>query len=137
MKKLLLLLVFVTTIYSCSNPDITLENNIIGKWKLIEVKFPKIAKISPPKSSIDYSHKNIIYNFQANNILIVSGGNNEGYSNGNYDFYYGEDHLSTIDNPKVFLVKINESKWTYNLTNEKMILGKSYVDGPDLVFEKR
>ncbi len=136
MKKLFCLIVFTTTIFSCSNTDVISENQIIGEWKLIEAKIPKAAGVNSSTGSIDYSNNDIIYNFKSNNILTVSGGTNVGYPNGNYDYFWGEDYLSTTTDPKILLVKINESKWIYNLINEKMILEKSYIDGPDLVFER-
>jgi hypothetical protein len=38
--------------------------------------------------------------------------------------------------PKTLLVKINTSKWIYSFKDGEMILGQSYVDGPNLVFKK-
>jgi len=44
------------------NPN---SDDIIGKWKLVEIRING--------NIIDYSNDNIIYDFQANNKLIVSG----------------------------------------------------------------
>ena len=55
----------------------------------------------------------------------------------NMSFFFGEDHLGGSSDPKVLLVKINSTKWTYDLTNGIMILGLSYVDGPNLIFERK
>jgi hypothetical protein len=38
---------------------------------------------------------------------------------------------------KIPLVIINGSKWTYLMIDGKMVLGKSYADGSDYVFEKQ
>lgn len=131
MKKILTLLLigFLTSI--CSNDD-DISNQIIGNWKLTEAKFYGFEG----EGSIDYSDENIIYNFKSNGILVVSGGDNAGYTNGEYEYFFGKDHLGGNTDPKVLLVKINNSKWTYDLTNRKMTLGKSYVDGPNLIFER-
>lgn len=132
MKRILTLLLIGFLISSCSNDD-DISNQIIGNWKLTEAKFYGIEG----EGSIDYSDENIIYNFKANGILVVSGGDNAGYTNGEYEYFFGEDHLGGNTDPKVLLVKINNSKWTYDLTNKKMTLGQSYVDGPNLIFERK
>lgn len=131
MKKLLILILAMATFSSCSNDD-DISDQITGKWKLLEVRSYGFGG----KTSIDYSDENIIYNFQSNGILVITGGENVDYWNGEYDYFFGEDHLGGDSDPKVLLVKIDGSKWTYNLTKGKMTLGQSYVDGPDLVFER-
>lgn len=102
--------------------------------KLIEIQIFNFGG----QNSIEYSNENIIYDFQPNGVLRITGGQNIGYSSGEYDYFFGEDYLGggTTD-PKILLVKINDSKWTYNLTNRKMTLGQSYVDGNDLIFERK
>jgi hypothetical protein len=135
MKKIMTLILIGILTFSCSNND-EITDQIVGNWKLTEAKFYGLQGGSSSEGSIDYSNENIIYNFQANGILMVSGGENAGYPNGEYEYFFGEDYLGSSNDPKSLLVKINTSKWTYNLTNGKMTLGKSYVDGPDLVFEK-
>jgi len=135
MKKIMILMLIGILALSCSNDD-EITNQIVGNWKLTEAKFYGLQGGSSSEGSIDYTDENIIYNFQTNGILIVSGGENAGYTNGEYEYFFGEDYLGSSNDPKSLLVKINNSKWTFNLTNGKMTLGKSYVDGPDLVFEK-
>lgn len=124
----------VATITSCSKDDDSSGNQIIGEWKLIAAKVFNFGG----QSSTDYSTKNIIYAFQPNGILKVTGEQNIGHSPGTYEYFFREDYLGrgTTD-PKILLVKIDESKWTYNLTNSKMTLGQSYVDGADLIFERK
>jgi len=127
-------------VFSCSNDD-EINYQITGKWKLTEAKFYGLEGGNSSEGTIDYRNENIIYNFQSNGILIVSGGENAGYTNGEYEYIFGEDYLSGAPSPgeeMILLVKINNStKWTYNMTNGQMTLGDSYVDGPNLVFEKR
>lgn len=137
MKKILFLIMIIVAISSCSKGDDSSSNQIIGEWKLIEAKFYGLEGGNSSESSIDYSNENIIYDFQSNGTLTVSGGENVGYSNGEYEYFFGEDHLGGMNDPEILLVKINESKWTYDLTNGKMTLGQSYVDGSDLVFERK
>ena|SRR5690606_2095272 len=136
MKKILILIMTIATILSCANDDDSSNNQIIGEWKLIEAKFYGLEGGSSSEGSIDYSNENIIYKFQSNGVLTVYGGENAGYSNGEYEYFFGEDHLGGMNDPEILLVKINQSKWTYDLTNGKMTLGQSYVDGPNLVFER-
>jgi len=135
MKKIIILIISIGIFSSCSNDDDnSMNNEIIGEWKLMEAQIFNFGG----QSSTDYSNENIIYNFQSSGILKVTGGQNAGYPEGEYEYFFGEDYLGggTTD-PKVLLVKINDSKWTYNLTNGKMKLGKSYVDGPDLILERK
>lgn len=127
----------IATFISCSNDDDSSSNQIVGVWKLIEAKFYGLEEGSSTEGLIDYSDKNIIYDFQTNGTLTVSGGENAGYTNGVYDYIFGKDHLGGSNDPEILLVTINESKWTYDLTNGKMTLGQSYVDGPDLILESK
>lgn len=131
MKRILLLLFNVFLISSCLK-EVDISNQIIGNWKLTEVKSYGFGG----ESTIDYSDKNIIYNFKANGILVVSGGDNAGFMNGEYEYFFGEDHLGSNTDPKVLLVKINNLKWAYHLTNKKMTLSQAYVDGASLIFER-
>jgi len=127
------------TIISCSKTD-SINDQIIGEWKLIEVISYGLEGGNSSEGSIDYSKENIIYNFQSNGKLFVIGETNAAHSVGEYDYFFGEDYLSgspSENERKILLVKIDNSKWTYNLTNGVMILGKSFVDGPNLVFERK
>ena len=87
MKKVLTLLLIGFLISSCSNND-DISNQIIGNWKLMEAKFYGLEGGGSSEGSIDYSNENIIYNFKSNGILIVSGGDNAGYPNGEYEFFF-------------------------------------------------
>jgi hypothetical protein len=138
MKKILILIFTIGIFSNCSNDDNDSTNNeIIGEWKLIAARIIDFST----NPTIDYSDENIVYDFQANGILTVTGGNNVGYSNGDYEYIFVEDYLGGAPSPgevMILLVKVNNStKWTYNLTNGQMTLGNSYVDGPDLIFERK
>ncbi len=134
MIKILILILTVATISSCSKVDDSSSSQIISEWKLIEARVFNFGG----QSSTDYSTKNITYAFQPNGILKVTGEQNISHSTGTYKYFFGEDYLGggTTD-PKILLVKINGAKWTYNLTNGKMTMGQSYVDGADLIFERK
>lgn len=137
MKKVYILLLTLATLSSCSNDDDNSQTSeIVAQWKLVEAKLSGFEGGNSSNGSIDYSNQNIIYNFTANGTLIVTGEEHIGYSNGEYQYFFGEDHLGTSSDPQILLVKINQLKWTYDFTNERMTLGQSYVDGSDLVFEK-
>ncbi len=136
MKKFITLILIGILISSCSTEDDN-HSPIVGNWKLMEAKFYGLEGGTSSEDSIDYSNENIIYNFQTNEILLVSGGGNAGYPPGEYEYSFGNDNLGGGNDPQILLVKINNSKWTYDFTEGKMILGKSYVDGPDLIFERK
>lgn len=133
MKKLFSVFIFAFLLLSCSKENDTLENEIIGEWKLFEVMI--IDFQSNP--TIDYSDKNIIYTFKSDGTMIVSGGQNPGYSNGEYEYIFEEDFLGELpEGPKTWLVKINSTKWTYELSEGIMTLSNSFVDGPTLRFKR-
>lgn len=124
-EKIYLLLLIHLILLSCSKNDL-LENQILGEWKLIEERI--ISETNPDPNTIDYSNKNIIYNFKSNGKLVVTGGQNVEYPNGEYDYFFGEDYLSGFPSEnerKTLLVKIDNSKWTFNLTNGVIKLGQS------------
>ena len=136
MKKLIVVVLTIGTVLSCSSDDDNPTNSeILGKWKLIEVQIIDFGT----NPTIDYSTENIVYNFQAYGVLSVTGGANIGYPNSTYNYILEEDFLGGTPSPgeeMIWLVKVNSTKWTYNNSNGQMILGTSYVDGPDLTFER-
>jgi hypothetical protein len=132
MKKIILLILTVGILSSCSNYDDNLNNDAnIGEWKLIEGRINFSPSPEPP---IDYSKENIIYNFQANGILLVSGGDNIGIPNGEYEYVFGEDYLGGQE--KIPIIEIEGSKWVHTMENEQMTLTTNFMDGPTLLFEK-
>lgn len=136
MKKTIILIFTIALFSNCSNEDDFSMNQIVGEWKLMEAKFYGLQGGSSSEGSINYSKENVIYNFKLNTTLVVTGGKNAGYANGEYDYFFGKDLFGGINSPKVLLVKINDSKWSYELKDGKMILGKSHVDGPNLIFKR-
>ncbi|MCX2681525.1 lipocalin-like domain-containing protein [Galbibacter sp. EGI 63066] len=129
MKKILTLTLIGFLFIGCSNDDGD-TNQITGNWKLVEAKFYGLGDGSVSDGSTDYTNENIMYNFQTNGILIVSGGENAGYPSGEYEYSFEKGNSE-------LLVKINNQNWTSAFINGKMVLGDSFADGPDLVFERK
>lgn len=140
MKKALIFLMTIILLSGCTNDDETQTNPILGKWKLVKIEYYDWnSNGNAGPQTIDYSDKNITYDFRSNNKLIVTGQN---IDNGNResDYIFEEDYLSGYPSEgesKMLLVKIDGSKWTYSLTNGTMMLGQSYIDGGDLYFERK
>lgn len=141
MKNFFILFLILGTLTACSKDDEHSKmEQIIGEWKLVKMQQYAInEKGEFQLFTTDYPDKNIIYNFQVNGVLMVTGGQNVGYPTSEYDYVFEKDYLgaSTEDGSKIWLMKINGSKWTYDFTNGIMKLGKSYVDGPNLFFERK
>ena len=142
MKNFILFIFAMTFLISCNRDD---ENNstnkVNGEWKLIQGKqYVMNSSGEYELSTIEYISQNIIYNFQTNNKLKVSGGENIGYSNGEYTYEFKNDYLSgypSSGESKIDLVQIQNQKWTFNSSSSQMILDNSFVDGPTLIFEKK
>lgn len=134
MKRILILIIAITTLLSCSKDDDSTTDQIVGEWRLLRTT----CCFFEGGKTTDYSDENIIYNFKSNGILIVTGGQNVEYPIGEYKYFFGKDNLGGDTNePKTLLVKIDNNKWTYNLIEGIMTLGMSYVDGPNLQFERK
>ncbi len=141
MKRFIFLISIIITLCSCERNEIEINNNsIIGEWKLVQIDQYVMNPSGAKLSTTDYSSKNVIYNFQKNNLLKVSGGENFGYSNGEYPYEFKKDYLSGFPSPeetKINLVIINDSKWVFNYSGSQITLSKAYVDGPTLILEKK
>ncbi len=144
MKNIIYLLISFTLL-SCSTSDDS--NSIVGKWKLLRITSD--GTYTP--ALMDYSDKNIIYNFTSHyrsNMasgyeLIIDGEENSGYQNGSYGYQFREDYLNPgpwgEDDQKILLVSINGSKYSYSYSPKDriMILGQSHIEGGnDFVFKK-
>lgn len=78
--------------------------------------------------TVDYSSKNIKYEFKQNNNLIVTGVDSENlnYSNGNYKYEFKTDY-----------VEIEQFKWNSTNSQSTLILDQTYVDGPQLILTRQ
>jgi len=134
MKRILIILLTITSLASCSKSDDSVKNDqIFGEWKLNRADLHGFQGTK----TFDYSNDNIIYNFRSNGILKVTGGENLGYPSGEYNYYFGKDYLGDDTNgSKTLLVNIESSKWIYNFIDGEMVLVQSYNDGPNLIFKR-
>lgn len=136
MKKIITLLLIVFAFSGCSNDnDDTIQNPILGKWKLVETR---TLIFGSSESVDDLSDQNITYTFDSkSNLTVNTNGKIE-----TFKYEYKIDYLSgTPSSPeekKWPFVIINNQKWTYvSLAPNKIIIGKSYVDGSDLYLVKQ
>lgn len=136
MKKYILFLCTLSLFSNCSKEDtVPMDTQIIGAWKLVS------AKIIVVNSSytVDYSDQNIIYDFQPDGILFVSE-DNEVHEHGTHEYIFEEGYLGSSSNSSgntIPFVTINMyRKYFYQRIDGKMILRNSYLDGPDLTFER-
>ncbi|WP_026450494.1 hypothetical protein [Aequorivita capsosiphonis] len=131
MKKILILLLTLVTVLGCSKNDDAETNAIVGQWKLMRTVINGVAG----PTTFDYSAENILYRFNENETLVVSGEENAIHSNGEHEYFFGEDYYpGDTTGPKALLVKIDEKKWVYNLTDGEMHLEDRFV--ADLFFVK-
>ncbi len=119
--------------------SITSADQIIGEWKLIREKNPWYSSSS--SSSYDYTNDTIIYSFQPNNMLVVTGNryNNRAFSNGEYNYVFEKENFGNYQSSteyNIWHVKIKGTIWTHRSQNKLMEIGQSYVDGTDYCFEK-
>lgn len=137
MKKLLFVLIMGLSVLNCATDEDD-TNPILGEWKLITTEYyGQNSNGIIELFSTDYSDQNIVYHFKANGSLEVSGSGNSGYPSGEFDYILGNDSLGSDDGPQVLMVKINSLKWIYKLNNGTMTLGRTYVDGSDLIFKRK
>lgn len=112
---------------------------IIGKWKLTKVTLP----FTPTGSILhDYSRYSIVYEFNTNGILTVSG------ETGNIDWYRGHETgeypYSIIDEDESkeavgfagFRLKINTLYYSYSVTYKELIIDDRALDGYLYIFVK-
>lgn len=135
MKKLITLLLIVFAFSGCSDDDDTIQNPIVGKWKLVEIR---TLVFGGPESIEDISDQNITYTFDnKSNLTVNTNGKIE-----TFKYEYKLDYLSGIpsspEESKWPFVLIDDLKYTYvSLAPNKIIIGNSYVDGSDLYLVKQ
>jgi hypothetical protein len=136
MKRLALAALAGLLLWNCSRNDVKPNSPIqstaiVGVWKLIQVRPPWYGELT------DYSNNNIRFDFRSNGKLIITGAPSDVYPNGEYSYFFGLDYFDLLhepSEPKTLLVKFNNLKWGYQLTDGKMTLGQSYSDGSDFIF---
>ena len=116
MKKLYFFLLAICLIGNgCDKNKSNHAENIIGKWKLIEVEIFRIyyQPYEYQSEIIDYSNDNIIFDFQENNKLVITG--------------QIVDTLSLFDD-----FKEEEHFYEY----KRWETGNNYIPGPNLFIDK-
>lgn len=142
MKGFIFLITILITLCSCERNDIEINNSsIIGEWKLVQREQYGINSEGHYELfTTDYRSENVIYNFQKNNLLKISGGEKIGYSNGEFPYEFKKDYLSgfpSAEETKINLVVLHGSKWAFNSSGSQITLDNSHVDGAKLTFEKK
>lgn len=137
MKKIITLFLVAFLFINCSSNDNddTVENPVVGTWKLVKAES---LVFGGPNTVTDFSNQNIIYKFDnKSNLTIIKNGTN--VSTQKYE--YKLDYISESNTPgesKVNMVVIDGStKYIYHFINGQMKLEESYIDGEDLYFEKQ
>jgi hypothetical protein len=144
MKKLLLKITCMTVslilagnLASCekkeNNEDST---SIIGKWKLVEVTIP-FTQTGP--ISYDYSQYNIVYEFDTNDVLTVSGEIDHidryaGHEPGEYLYSYTQKPNEYI--PNSYTLIINGQMYACQISSEEMEFNNAFLDGSFYYFIK-
>lgn len=96
------------------------STSIIGKWKLMKEQTSGFG-------SIDYSKRNIVYEFKTNGVLTVSG-------NGNTGWKEKGRHSYSIDNYREIQAGYSSS-W-YNVSPGELIIDSRPLDGSAFYFAK-
>ncbi|MCL2098749.1 MAG: hypothetical protein FWH23_08360 [Bacteroidales bacterium] len=120
------LLLIVAGSSSCSDKNKKLEDlaNITGKWKLVNVTIP-FTSVGP--ISHDYSQHNIVYEFNADSILTVSG------ETDHIDLYRGhlagEYLYSIIEDDNRCMLNIDNRKYGYHISSKELEFNNIALDG--------
>jgi len=136
MKRLITLLLIVFAFSGCSNDnDDTVQNPLIGKWKLVETR---TLTFGGPDYVEDLSDQNITYTFdRKSNLTVNTNGKIETFKY-QYKMDYFSGSPSSPDESKWPFVLIDNDRWTYfSFSPNEIIIGKSYVDGSDLLLVKQ
>lgn len=107
------------------------NDNVVGKWKLAKAK----VVFQNPRTE-DYSCDEIIYDFRADGILVISGGASSdsiGYPEGQYTYAFTADKLFEWVEES-YTLSIDETKIASGINNNQLILNSSPLDGPILYF---
>ncbi len=135
MKNLIYLLPLTLFLFSCNRNDESQVNKVEGEWKLVQSKsYVQKNNGQNELQTTDYSSQNIIYNFQINNKLKITGSQNDGL----FPYEFKNDYLGgDASGGKIDLVQIQTTKYVFGLSGNKLSLDNKYVDGPELIFQKK
>jgi hypothetical protein len=114
--KLTAILLILAGGFSCSKENT--ENtgigsphreNIIGKWKLVEI-ITRIGYGDENVDTVDYSNSNIIYDFQNDSVLLITGYVPNDLQEGEHTYKYRQppfSPLTTSSNNNLFINNIH------------------------------
>ncbi|MDR2125523.1 MAG: hypothetical protein LBP63_01665 [Prevotellaceae bacterium] len=139
MKKIILqttaILLILAGVIACGKEN-TDENpyrkNIIGKWKLIKM-ISRDVNYDGIFDTVDYSNENIIYEFRANNKLIINGYIENDFSSGEHYYSYQQlnacptcdpgPNLTIDDNNKIYCLTRKDSN-EMSIGGDEVIINK-------------
>ena len=135
MKNVLYFLIVGFLLLSCNRNDETQVNKVAGEWKLIQSKtYVQNSNGQYELQTTDYSSQNIFYNFQMNDQLKITGSQNDGV----FPYEFKNDYLGgNAEGGKIDLVQIQSTKYVFALNANQLSLDNKYVDGPELIFQKK
>ncbi|MHC8950284.1 hypothetical protein [Sphingobacterium hungaricum] len=132
MRTLYIFLIASICMLSCSKDE---TNELIGDWQLVEVQSPQMMLNGRIELvSKDFRSENIMYSFISNNTLRVTGASHFAYEPGTYSYELIDSHATFKTSKGVI---IENTDWVLGYREGLMVLDKSYVDGPQLLFEKK
>ncbi|MBC8754619.1 hypothetical protein H2O64_08030 [Kordia sp. YSTF-M3] len=157
MKKLVLVLLMLTTFVSCTSDDNSVtpdeetveqttepitpptepvepaqENLMLGEWKLVYIYTPFSAN-----QITDYSMQNITYEFRDDGFVVVSA-DNLIHDTGEYPYTFTLESLGGTPNnePLSLITTIEGNRFLYQERSDGLTrLSLSYIDGQDLFLE--
>lgn len=104
------------------------NDNITGKWKLVKAK----AVFRDPRTE-DYSCNDIVYDFRADGMLVISGTtkNPIGYDEGQYAYEFSIGKLYQ-EAEEDYTLKIGNTSLACNIEENQLVINESPLDGPIL-----
>ncbi|WP_114749758.1 hypothetical protein [Pleomorphovibrio marinus] len=98
--------------------------SVIGKWRLIK---EYTSGFGSPQEEIDYSKRNIVYDFKNDGVLMVSGDGHTGWvKNGNHSYSIGNFRR----------IKVGYRSSWYSVSPNELIIDSRPADGSAFYFAK-
>jgi len=124
--------ILVVLFTACKKTDNIRDEDIKGKWKLVEVKLSLTPTVPV---SYDYSQYNVVYDFKSDAVLMVSKDAN--MDTAGYVHEHGEHYYTIInDEDGYYVLKIDDYAYWYSVSSDELILDDSPVDGAKYYFVK-
>lgn len=140
MKPFLLALLMGLSALACRDSGDKEHNAVVAKWKLIQIRQAVYNPDTKTKEFIteDMNSKNIVYNFKANNTVVITGSSSDagGFAKGTFHYHLTAENDASAPNIVHHYMVIDQSKWVYNISEDKLNLYQSHVDASDLILQK-